>query len=123
MAILWMCTGKSEHTYKYTAEDVVETGVVTAIDFKAEPDVIEDINELWETKAVLTQAGVEAFVGLIPYAHGFTVLADSRLTDFEGTDVIAIEHGETLDLYSTADLFNSSVGDYLSDGSGGGTPA
>lgn len=119
MGINWLCTGKSEHAYKYATEDGVETGYVLAIDFKAEPDVNEDINELWETKPVLTQVGIEAFVGLIPYAQGFTVLADSRLTDNEASDVIAIEYGETVDLYSTVDLIECSVGGYLSGGSGG----
>lgn len=118
MSINWLCTGKSEHTYKYTVEDDVETGVITCLDYTALPDVIEDINELWETKPVLTQAGIEAFVGLIPYPQGFTVLADSRLTDNEATDVIAIEHGETVDLYSVSDLINCYVGNYLSGGSG-----
>lgn len=120
MAIKWLCTGKSEHGYQYKdAEGTLQNGAVIAIDFKAEIDTESEagtVNELFDTKPVLTEAGVEAFVGLQVYPQGFTVYADIRLSNMEATSVISI--GDTT--YDTSQIFNTNVGAEI--GSIGGLP-
>ena len=116
MAIKWLCTGKSEHGYQYKdAEGTLQNSSVIAVDFKAEIDTESEagsVNELYETKPVLTEAGVEDFVGLQVYPQGFTVYADYRLSNTEsGSDV---EMGETAIAVST--LLNTAVGSYLNVG-------
>lgn len=116
MAIKWLCTGKSQHVYQFKdANDAIQNAMVVAIDFKAEIDTENAsgaVNELYETKPVLTEAGVEAFVGLQVYPQGFTVYLDSRITNQNATDVVGI-NDVSLDV---ATFVNSAVGSYLGTG-------
>lgn len=121
MSVVWKCTGISYHTYSYKNDEGIQQSNLGCVDFIAEADELV-LNELWETSPVLTEAGIEAFVGLIPYAQGFTVLADDRLTDMEAQDVLIIgsrEGGES-ESFSVSDLFNCTIGDYLTAGTDGG---
>lgn len=121
MAIKWLCTGKSLYTYEYSIDGEVEISAVESVDYKAEiaEDFGEDYpNELWETKPVLTQAGIEAFIGLIPYAQGFTILFDHRLSDVTATGVVKL--GENV-LSATA-LEQTVVGSYLIVADDGDSP-
>ena len=114
MAIKWLCTGKSEHGYQYKdAEGTIQNAKVIAVDFKAEIDTESEagsVNELFDTKPVLTEAGVEAFVGLQVYPQGFTVYADNRLTNTES--VADVEISEIS--FAIATFLDTAVGEYLS---------
>lgn len=123
MAIEWLCTGKSEHLYQYTdADGALQTSAVLAFDFKAEINAgVEagSVNELYETKPVLTEAGVEAFIGLQVYPQGFTVYMDERLTNISAEGVINIGT-QTID---GTGIYTTTVGSVLiltdiDDGSG-----
>lgn len=122
MAIKWLCTGKSEHGYQYqAAENDIQNSSVMTIDFKAEVDTEYEsgsINELFDTKPVLTEAGVEAFVGLQVYPQGFTVYVDKRLSNIDATGVLLI-NGEEI---SFGTLYNLDVGGFFGTNAGGGGP-
>lgn len=126
--IKYVCTGRSQHGYVYKTGDELNTGTVIVLNFKAEPadDVGYTLNELWETKPVLTQAGIEAFVGLIPYPQGFTVLGDTRLTVEDVSDIIEFTLNDELIEESelSSNIFLAQVGDYYTVGYGddGGEP-
>lgn len=113
MAIIWLCTGKSEHGYQYKdTEGTIQNAKVIAIDFKAEIDTGVEagtVNELFDTKPVLTEAGVTAFIGLQVYPQGFTVFIDSRITNQNATAVVNIAD-VSLDAVTFA---NTAVGSYL----------
>lgn len=125
MAIKWLCTGVSQHGYQYKATEVdILNGSVLAVDFKAEVDIESEagaVNELFDTKPVLTEAGIEAFVGLQVYPQGFTVYIDDRLTNLDATAVLDFA-GVTIDAGVLATI---NVGAYLdtSGGTGGGGSA
>lgn len=116
MGIKWVCTGKSEHAYQYQDDEGgMNTNTVIVIDFTAEIDENDAsgyLNELWEAKPILTQSGVEAFVGLQVYPQGFTVYFDYRLTDLEGADVIEI--GDSL--FDVMQILSVTVGSDLTEG-------
>lgn len=112
MGVKWLCTGRDEHAYNYKTSEGLDSGSVVCLNFKAEideEDASGSVNELYTTKPVLTEAGVSALIGLIPYAQGFTVLYDTRLSDLEETGVL--EFGES-DV-DASDLADVAVGDYL----------
>lgn len=119
MSIKWICTGKSEHGYQYKdAEGVLQNSSVIAIDFKAEIGAEgATTNELYETKPVLTEAGVEAFVGLQVYPQGFTVYADNRLTHTDAPGVIKIGAS----LKNMGAFMSTTVGDSFTTVAEGGT--
>lgn len=115
MALKWLCTGRDEHTYNYKTADGVAVGTLVCLNFKAEIDsegASGAVNELHDTKAVLTEAGVEGLFGLIPYAQGFTVLYDTRLSNVEEEGAV-VTAGE-LSL-TGVELPNFVVGAYLQD--------
>lgn len=122
MAIKWLCTGKSEHDYQYKdAEGVIHNSSVVAIDFKAEIDTENAsgvVNELFDTKPVLTEAGVTAIIGLQVYPQGFTVYADNRLSNMLATGVLDFGNNLTA---SARLIFATSVGGLLGSAGGGGT--
>lgn len=118
MAIKWLCTGRSEHDYvrnvvdDNTGETFAMNGAVIAIDFKAEIDTESEagaVNELFDTKPVLTEAGVEAFVGLQVYPQGFTVYGDTALTNISARGVIKIGTST----FDASDILQTQVGDNL----------
>lgn len=119
MAIKWLCTGKSEHGYQYKdAEGTIQNEKVIAIDFKAEIDtesVAGSVNELFDTKPVLTEAGVTAFIGLQVYPQGFTVYFDTRLTTPAPAQVVVMGA-----VGSTYAQLNTSVGEYLATSASSG---
>ena len=127
MSIKWLCTGKSQHAYQYKdSEGTLQTSSVNAFDFMADIDTESEagsVNELYETKPVLTEAGVEAFIGLQVYPQGFTVYFDERLSNGEATGVINIGE-QTID---AGGIYTTGVGSYLTltdiDDSEGGEPA
>lgn len=123
MAIKWLCTGKSEHGYQYkNANGDITNSSVIAVDFKAEIDTESEagaVNELFDTKPVLTESGVEAFIGLQVYPQGFTVFADVRLTNQPATGVIAIG-SQTLDVLSVLTITVGSTLELIGGDEGGG---
>lgn len=112
MALKWLCTGRDEQAYEYKTADGLATGTLVCLNFKAEIDETAETNELYTTKPVLTEAGIEGLFGLIPYAQGFTVLYDTRLSDVleEGAVVTVGELSLT-----GVELPNFVVGAYLQD--------
>lgn len=119
MAIKWLCTGRSEHGYQYkNAEGTLQNSSVMCMNFKAEVNNESEagsVNELFDTKPILSEAGVEAFIGLQIYPQGFTIYVDNRLSNMEATDIIDI--GDAT--FSVPDFFALGVGDYLTTGNSG----
>lgn len=120
MSIKWICTGKSEHGYQYKdAEGTLQNKKVIAVDFMAEIDTASEagaVNELFDAKPVLTEAGVTAFIGLQVYPQGFTVYMDNRISNLNATDVLDFGNGATV---SVETIFSKAVGGYIQFGGGG----
>lgn len=118
MGILWKCTGKSQHSYEYKrANGEIDTCVVTAIDYVARINPLAGagaVNELFDTKPVLTEAGVEAFIGLQVYPQGFTVYADERISNTMANGVVAFG----TELKSASVLLGKEVGETFTTGGG-----
>lgn len=85
MSINWLCTGRDEQVYGYKVPGGVESSTLNCVNFKAVLNNLDlnsgENNELYNAKPKLTANGVEGLIGLVPYAQGFTVLYDRRLSD------------------------------------------
>jgi len=118
MAIIWRCTGKSQHGYEYKrANGETAFATVTAIDYDALINPMAGagtVNELFDAKPVLTEAGVTAFIGLQVYPQGFTVYVDERISDTMANGVVSFG-GE---LKSASVLLDKNVGESFTIGGG-----